>query len=80
MDLDLSQLRIEELQELGERVAREIAFRKVRKRHGGGLTERGSRLYRNPDNPSETWSGRGFRPAWVVRQLARGRRLESLAE
>ncbi len=25
--------------------------------------------YRNPDNPSETWTGRGKRPMWVNRLL-----------
>jgi DNA-binding protein H-NS len=32
--------------------------------------------YRNPANPSETWSGRGRRPRWVVRLLALGRSLD----
>ncbi|HRZ07519.1 MAG TPA: H-NS histone family protein [Candidatus Competibacteraceae bacterium] len=25
--------------------------------------------YRNPENPEQTWSGRGKRPAWVVNYL-----------
>ncbi|MFC3118150.1 H-NS family nucleoid-associated regulatory protein [Jhaorihella thermophila] len=28
--------------------------------------------YRNPDNPAQTWSGRGRKPAWVHEALARG--------
>ena len=31
--------------------------------------------YRNPDNPSETWSGRGYKPRWLQAQLAAGRTL-----
>ena len=31
--------------------------------------------YRNPDNPSETWSGRGHQPRWLQAQLAAGRTL-----
>jgi len=27
--------------------------------------------YRNPDNPSETWSGRGRRPAWFAAAMKR---------
>ncbi len=27
--------------------------------------------YRNPSNPSETWSGRGRQPAWFVKALRR---------
>jgi DNA-binding protein H-NS len=29
--------------------------------------------YQNPDNPSQTWSGRGRQPRWVIALLARGR-------
>ena len=32
--------------------------------------------YRNPDQPSETWAGRGKRPRWLVKQLKSGRRVE----
>ena len=32
--------------------------------------------YRNPDQPSETWAGRGKRPRWLVAQLKSGRRIK----
>src|SRR5258705_603160 len=32
--------------------------------------------YRNPDQPSETWAGRGKQPRWLVAQLKSGRRIE----
>ena len=32
--------------------------------------------YRNPEHPSETWSGRGKRPRWLAAALAAGRTLE----
>jgi DNA-binding protein H-NS len=32
--------------------------------------------YRNPNNPSETWSGRGKRPRWLARELKSGKRLD----
>ena len=32
--------------------------------------------YCNPDQPSETWSGRGKRPRWLVKQLKSGGRVE----
>ena len=32
--------------------------------------------YRNPDQPSETWAGRGKQPRWLVAQLRSGRRIE----
>lgn len=35
--------------------------------------------YRNPDNPSQTWSGLGRRPQWVKDAEAQGTPLEELA-
>ncbi|MEI4471946.1 H-NS histone family protein [Frigidibacter sp. MR17.24] len=35
--------------------------------------------YANPDNPDDTWSGRGRRPRWVEQALASGRELSDLA-
>lgn len=32
--------------------------------------------YRNPDNPSETWTGRGKRPRWLVAKLGKSGRVE----
>ena len=32
--------------------------------------------YMNPDNRSETWSGRGRQPRWLVAKLAEGAKLE----
>ncbi|MGY3615063.1 H-NS histone family protein [Bradyrhizobium sp. USDA 10063] len=32
--------------------------------------------YRNPDQPSETWAGRGKRPRWLVAQLRLGKRID----
>jgi DNA-binding protein H-NS len=35
--------------------------------------------YCNPDSPSETWSGRGKQPRWLVAQLKSGHKLEDFA-
>jgi DNA-binding protein H-NS len=32
--------------------------------------------YRNPDQPSETWAGRGKRPRWLLKQLKSGKRID----
>jgi DNA-binding protein H-NS len=32
--------------------------------------------YRNPDQPSQTWAGRGKQPRWLVEQLRSGRRID----
>ena len=31
--------------------------------------------YRNPERPSETWSGRGKRPRWMSAQLKSGKKV-----
>lgn len=35
--------------------------------------------YRNPDNPSETWTGRGRKPNWLSAKLSKGGKLEQFA-
>jgi DNA-binding protein H-NS len=35
--------------------------------------------YRNPDHPSQTWTGRGKQPRWLVAQLKSGRRIEDFS-
>ena len=32
--------------------------------------------YRNPDRPSETWSGRGKQPRWLVAQIKSGKQID----
>ena len=32
--------------------------------------------YRNPDQPSETWTGRGRQPRWLVAQLRSGKQID----
>lgn len=41
----------------------------------GGRGGKGGKVapkYRNPDNPTETWTGRGRQPRWLVAKLGRG--------
>ena len=35
--------------------------------------------YMNPENASETWSGRGRKPKWLVSKLKRGAKIEQFA-
>jgi DNA-binding protein H-NS len=35
--------------------------------------------YINPENPTQTWSGRGQQPKWVKEALAKGKTLEQLS-
>lgn len=80
---DISSLSMGELHELALRVEkqrerkREEARRWLRERVGQNVVER-KPLYRNPENPCETWSGKGPEPAWVRDLRARGIPLEDL--
>jgi DNA-binding protein H-NS len=35
--------------------------------------------YRNPDNPAETWAGRGLKPRWLAAAIKGGKKLEHFA-
>jgi DNA-binding protein H-NS len=35
--------------------------------------------YRNPDNPSETWAGRGLKPRWLAAAIKEGKKIEDFA-
>jgi DNA-binding protein H-NS len=35
--------------------------------------------YRNPENPAETWAGRGLRPRWLTTAIKGGKKLEDFA-
>ena len=67
-----------------EQAAREYGFKLTellgigkagRRRRSGASTAK----YTNPDNPEQTWSGRGRRPQWITDALESGRTLEDLA-
>jgi len=42
------------------------------KPRGGAKKSKTPAKYRNPENPAETWSGRGRKPQWVHDALAKG--------
>ncbi len=66
-----------------ERAARELGFNLSdltgtgRGRRGASGAERPPK-YINPQDATQTWSGRGRRPGWVVEHLEAGRNLEDL--
>lgn len=79
--IDLSQLTDPQLLHLRKRVEVELATRRAASKRLATdvLREGEGPKYRNPENPTETWSGRGAKPAWVEEALARGETLECLA-
>ena len=45
------------------------------KAFGRGIARRGvAPKYRNPDNPSETWAGRGLKPRWLAAAIKEGKK------
>lgn len=45
----------------------------------GGRKAPSAAKYANPDNRSETWTGRGRKPNWLVARLAKGAKVEDFA-
>jgi DNA-binding protein H-NS len=48
---------------------------------GAGRGSRGAVApkYRNPENPEETWAGRGLKPRWLATALKSGKKLEEFS-
>ena len=42
----------------------------------GGARGRVAAKYRNPENPSETWAGRGLKPRWLAAAIKSGKKLD----
>ena len=45
----------------------------------GSPRSTGIAKYRNPKDPSQTWTGRGRKPTWLVEALKKGSKLDSFA-
>jgi DNA-binding protein H-NS len=43
---------------------------------GRGARGKVAPKYRNPENPSETWAGRGLKPRWLAAALKGGKKLD----
>jgi DNA-binding protein H-NS len=43
------------------------------------LAGRCSSKYVNPENPAETWAGRGLKPCWLAAKLKSGKKLEDFS-
>lgn len=63
----------EKARELGYSFAELAGISPVRKRASPAAK------YANPNNPSETWSGRGRKPRWFAEAMAAGKSADDLA-
>lgn len=62
-------------QSIGMTIDDVVGIGKRKQRRGAPVP---SKVYVNPENPKETWSGRGRRPNWVRDILSRGETLNTL--
>jgi DNA-binding protein H-NS len=71
-----------------ERRVLESELAKLKRYERGGTRSkyfgRGSRgkvvpKYRNPENPSETWAGRGLKPRWLAAAIKSGKKLDDFS-
>src|SRR5208282_3100720 len=46
---------------------------------GRGVRGKVAPKYRNPENPVETWAGRGLKPRWLAAAMKSGKRLDDFA-
>ena len=70
------------LREKMEELAAEAGFELeevVAKRRAGRKRGKVAPKYRNPSDPSQTWTGRGRQPKWLVAELKSGKALEDFA-
>ncbi len=44
--------------------------------HGRGARGKVAAKYRNPEDPSETWAGRGLKPRWLAAAIKTGKKLD----
>jgi DNA-binding protein H-NS len=57
-----------------------LATNRLRVRGGrGGPRGSVAPKYRNPENPSETWAGRGLKPRWLAAALKSGKELQDFS-
>jgi DNA-binding protein H-NS len=45
----------------------------------GGPRGKVAPKYRNPENPSETWAGRGLKPRWLAAAIKSGKKLDDFS-
>ena len=74
----LAQVRAQ-AEELGIPVAEVVKALRGAGRRGGGKRTKVKAKYANPADASQTWSGRGRKPRWVVAHLDGGGAVEDLA-
>jgi DNA-binding protein H-NS len=51
----------------------------ARAKRAGGARGKVPPKYRNPENPTETWAGRGLKPRWLTAATKAGQKVEDFS-
>ncbi|GGF46675.1 DNA-binding protein H-NS [Mameliella alba] len=68
-----------EAKRAAEKAAKEFGFSLDEVLDAGPKGSKGAPKYANPADPSQTWTGRGRKPNWVIAALEEGKTLDDLA-
>ena len=68
-----------EAKRAAEKAAKEFGFSLEEVLSSGGKGSKGAPKYANPSDPSQTWTGRGRKPNWVIAALDTGKSIDDLA-
>ena len=74
----IDQRRKAEAKRAAETAAKEYGFSLDDLVVDGGKGSKGLPKYKNPLDPSQTWTGRGRKPNWVISALENGQTLDDL--
>jgi DNA-binding protein H-NS len=67
---------VAKIKELADSIGITVSFQEGQRAVSSRKGSKVAAKYRNPQNPSETWTGRGVRPRWLQAQLDSGRNIE----
>ena len=79
MEKETLHLALKEMRAVADKLG--VAFEDVIVLHKGKGRKPGTKAaakYANPDDPSQTWSGRGRKPAWIKAALETGKSIDDL--
>jgi|SRR6266853_3649332 len=67
---------IEQRRTLESELSKLTRFQGSKSTFGRGTRGTVAAKYRNPENPSETWAGRGLKPRWLAAEIKSGKKPE----
>ncbi|MEQ9447402.1 MAG: H-NS histone family protein [Rhodospirillaceae bacterium] len=75
----VDQRRRAEAKRAAESAAKEFGFSLDEVMEAGPKGSKGAPRFANPADPSQTWTGRGRKPNWVIEALDQGKSMDDLA-